>query len=180
MAGFNKFAYENGAVALGYWFITYLNWLLFSSVGIMPMPIWPAAALALIAALYRGWLVAVGIAVGVVLADSVTLGVSLNLAASVSIMNTLAPILGAVLIKKRISSELKIKSFSDFIVVFLIGCVFVPFVASLGGVGSMLLFGELSTDMALSSIVRWTMAHSLGTLLFALPYLIWAESRRPE
>ncbi|OEU69225.1 MAG: hypothetical protein BA863_17735 [Desulfovibrio sp. S3730MH75] len=178
MAGFLKFVCENGAVALGYWFITYLNWLLFRNVGIMPMPIWPAAAFALILALSRGWSVAVGIAVGVILADSVTLGVPFKLAASISITNTLGPILGAVLIKKRISSELKIKSFRDFIAVFAIGLIFVPFITSLGGVGSMLLFGEVSANMALSSMVRWAMAHSLGTLLFALPYLIWAESRR--
>ncbi|WP_031484762.1 MASE1 domain-containing protein [Maridesulfovibrio frigidus] len=178
MVGILKFVCENGAVALGYWFITYLNWLLFSSVGIMPMPIWPAAALALIVALYRGWSVAVGIAVGVVLADYFTLGVALKLAASISVANTLGPVLGAILIKKRISRELKIKSLRDFIIVFLIGLIFVPFVASLGGIGSLLFFGELSSGMALSFMVRWGMAHSLGTLLFALPYLIWAESRR--
>ncbi len=93
-------------------------------------------------------------------------------------MNTIGPIVGAVLIKKRISNDLVVKNMNDFIIALLIGIGLVPLATALGGIGSKHLLGMLPPGAFPVALARWAMAHSLGTLLFALPYLIWADGRK--
>lgn len=154
-----------------------MNWLVFSSVGVLPMPIWPAAALAILAAMRSGWAVAPGIAAGTILANYFSLNAPLSFAFCISVMNTIGPVLGAAIIKMRITSDLVFKNFTDIIVVLMVGIVLVPMLTALGGIGSKVLLGLLPGDMFWGAYLRWAMAHSLGTLLFALPYIIWTSGR---
>lgn len=176
----NKLLLYNVLVAVFYWGISHLNWMVFSSVGVLPMPIWPAAAVALVAALYWGWGVAPGIAIGAFLANYYSLGASFLFAACISVMNTVGPVVGASLIRMRITDKLKVRSIRDIGYVLMVGVCFVPLLTALGGIGSKFILGMLPADKIAISVARWSMAHALGTLLFALPYLAWVGGRKKD
>lgn len=178
MTDINKFLSYNVIVALLYWGISYLNWLVFSSVGGLPMPVWPAAALAFVAAFYWGWGIAPGLAAGTVLANYLCLGAPLLFAFCISIMNTLGPILGAALIRKRITTQLRINSLGDIGYILIIAVCFVPLLTALGGIGSKFMLGMVPAHKIPILLIRWIVAHALGTLLFALPYLVWVGARK--
>ncbi len=178
MIGVKRLILENLAAALSYWGISHLNWMVFSGVGVLPMPLWPAAALALVVALHRGWRIAPGVAAGVVLANHFSLGAPWSLALCISVMNTIGPVWGAILIKKRITDDLVVNNTNDFVLALLIGVGLVPLLTALGGIGSKFALGMQPSHALPFALGRWAMAHSLGTLLFALPYLIWADGRK--
>ncbi len=100
---------ENILVVLAYWGISHLNYTIFQSVGVLPMPIWPAAALAFVVAFYRGWRVAPGIAFGTIMANYYSLHATWIYACCIAIMNTLGPIIGATLMRNRISMDFTIQ-----------------------------------------------------------------------
>jgi len=76
---------ENLIVAGLYWGVSHINWMLFKTGGVIPMPIWPAAAVAFVFALIRGWRVAPGIAAGTILANTVSLGGPVDLASGIAV-----------------------------------------------------------------------------------------------
>jgi integral membrane sensor domain MASE1 len=168
---------ENIAVAAVYWGISYLNWLIFRGVGVLPMPVWPAAAIAIITALYRGWAIAPGIAVGTILANHFLLGASWPFSCCISIMNTLGPILGAMLIKRKSGGRVFFGTPGNIAFGIVVGIVFVPLLSAFGGVGSKYMFGLVTDDKVFTSIIRWAMAHGLGTFFFGIPVLAWLQSR---
>jgi integral membrane sensor domain MASE1 len=90
----------NGLVALVYWAASYVNWLFFHLVGILPMPVWPSAAVALIAGLYWGWPIAPALAVGTILSNHYLLGATWTYAACVAVMNTLGPLFAVLLVNR--------------------------------------------------------------------------------
>ncbi|NDV22423.1 MASE1 domain-containing protein [Desulfovibrio sp. JC022] len=168
---------ENIAVAAVYWLVSHLNWLIFSSVGVLPMPIWPAAAVAITAALYRGWSIAPGLALGTILANHFSLGAPWGFAFCIAVMNTLAPVLGALLIKKNNGGDLHFRSVGNMGFAIVVGVLLVPLLTALGGIGSKFMLGMLPESKVVISIMRWAMAHALGTVIFAVPYFAWQESR---
>lgn len=142
------------------------------------MPVWPAAAIALIAALNWGWAIAPGIALGAFLANYFSLGASVSFAACISIMNTVGPVVGASLIRSRITDKFKFRSLGDIGYVLAIGVCLVPLMTAIGGIGSKFFLGLLPPDKIAVSVTRWALAHALGTLLFAVPYLVWAGGKK--
>ncbi len=154
---------ENLIIALAYWGLSKANFMIFSHVGVLPMPIWPAAALAFVVAFYRGWRVAPGIAVGTVLANHFSLGAPWVFACCIAVMNTLGPVLAAVMIRRRISGKSwPTWSRRDVTVLFLASVI-----------GSKWLLGLIPFSAVPQAFLRWDLAHALGTLLFAPPLLIW-------
>lgn len=91
---------DNLLIAALYWGISHINRVFFSSYGVLPMPIWPAASLAVAVGLVLGWRGAPGIALGTILANAISLGSSVWVAAGISVMNTAGPIFGTWLIRK--------------------------------------------------------------------------------
>ncbi|NDV28409.1 MASE1 domain-containing protein [Desulfovibrio sp. JC010] len=177
MSDNRKIIMENLAVAAAYWIVSHLNWVVFSSVGVLPMPIWPAAAVAIIAALYRGWAIGSGIALGTILANHFSLGAPWAFACCIAVMNTLGPLLGASLIRSKNGGGLHFKTAGNMGFAVFVGVFLVPLLTALGGIGSKFMFGFLPAGKVVVSIARWGMAHALGTFVFAVPYFAWLESR---
>lgn len=163
---------ENIVVLLLYWAISHLNFIVFKSLGVLPMPIWPAAAVAIVAAFYRGWKVAPGIAIGSVLANHISLGGSLQFALLIAILNTVGPILGAYIARKKVGEELQFSSFSDSLIFMVAIIIITPALTATGGIGSKWLLGLLPIEKVPVSWLRWAFAHALGTFVFALPIFL--------
>jgi len=171
---------DNVVFALLYWGISHLNWLVFSSVGVLPMPIWPAAGLAFVGALYRGWKIAPGIIVGTFLANYISLGAPLQFALLIPVMNTLGPLIGAVIVRRQLSTEFKVTDIKDILIIFSSGLLLVPILTATGGIGFKLLLGLIPFEVFFTAWMKWIVAHLSGTLLIGLPLFIWVRIGRPQ
>jgi integral membrane sensor domain MASE1 len=159
-------------LALAYWGLSHLAWMIFHALGVLPLPVWPAAGLAFAAALHGGWWAAPGLALGTVLANQVSLGAPWGLAASIAIMNSVGPVLGAVLLRWRVTRHLQIHSVADLLVCLGIMLVLVPLLTASGGIGAKWLLGLTAAPEMPIQMARWAVAHALGTLLIGVPLLI--------
>ncbi|MGD9949348.1 MAG: MASE1 domain-containing protein [Desulfobulbus sp.] len=164
---------ENLGVALAYAGLAYLAFLFFHGLGVMPMPVWPSAALAIIVAFYRGWFIALGLALGTILANYCILGASLPYALCIALMNTLGPLAGGYLLRRQVSAQLKIKGVGDLLVFFFAVVLLPPAMTAAGGIGSKWLLGLIPADELFFGWLKWAIAHCLGTLLFATPVFAW-------
>ena len=165
---------QNTIVCIAYWGVSHLNWMVFSSVGVLPMPIWPAAAVALVAAILLGWRIAAGTALGAILANHYSLGASWMYACCIAVMNTLGPVLAAVIVRRTtLGKSWSDWNWSDVTVLFLAGVVLAPLLTATGGVGSKWLLGLIPASAVPTAFARWGLAHALGALLFAPPLLVW-------
>lgn len=178
MINYSKIICHNVVVCALYWGVSHLNWMIFSSVGVLPMPVWPAAGVAILYSLYIGWAVAPGIAVGVIFATHFSLGASWAFAVGISVMNTLGPELGAELIRRKVGRKLRFKSFGELVFVMSVGIGLVPLLAGLGGITSKYILGLLPDGEFAVSVARWSLAHSFGNIILAMPVLVWIESRK--
>jgi integral membrane sensor domain MASE1 len=168
----------NIGVALLYWLLSHINFLIFKQVGLLPMPIWPAAALAIIVAFYSGWKIAPGLAIGTILANSISLGGSFVFACCIAIMNTLGPIIGASIARKRVSIKINISNIMDVVIFLLATVILVPMLTAFGGIGFKWFLGLLPTEMLFISWLKWSLAHSLATFFFAIPVFAWIRISR--
>ena len=171
---------DNILISFGYLGISYLNFIIFKSLGILPMPIWPAAALALLVSFYKGMKVAPGIAAGAILANHFALRSSWTFACCISIMNTLSPELIAYLLRKRLSAHYILQSFKNFCLCFFLAIILAPILTAMGGIGSKYLLGLMPINDFTISFLKWAMAHSLGTLFFASPIFVYFMDTKSE
>jgi len=171
---------ENACTALVYWGGAHLTFLVFSKLGVLPMPLWPSAAVAIVAAFCRGWKIAPGLAVGVVLANHFSLHGPWAYALSLALMNTVGPLIGASIMRRRVTSHIVIDGFADLVVCFLAVFLVPPMLAATGGIGFKYLFGMIAASDILVGWLKWTTAHSLGTLLFATPVFAWLAFKEPR
>ena len=174
----NRLLLENAVTALAYWGVSHINYLLFKHVGVLPMPIWPAAALAFVVAFYRGWSIAPGIALGTVLANHFSLHSSWSYACLIAVMNTLGPLAGAAIMRKRVAREILIRTLADVLVCCFAALILAPALTALGGIGFKWLLGLIQSGEVATAYIKWALAHSLGTLLFALPAFAWLKGRK--
>lgn len=172
-----NFFYENILITLIYWGISHLTFIMFNKLGIQPMPIWPPAGLALVACLYRGWKIAPGIAMGVIFSNHFSLGAAWDYSASVAIFNTLGPMVGAAIIKWRITEKLEFNNGMDVFIFFLAALVVKPMLAALGGVGFKYYFGLISGDLFFKAFLKWMVAHILGTIFLGVPLLTFIKMK---
>lgn len=164
----------NVFVFILYWGVSHVNWLIFKSVGVLPMPIWPGAAVALVAATLYGWPLAPAIALGTIMSNHYSLSAPWVYAICISVMNTLAPLLCAFIIRRCIAGKSWLTlSRWDVTVLFLSGVVLLPLLSACGGIGSKWLLGLLPLAEVPQAFMRWTLSHGLGALIFAPPFLIW-------
>lgn len=171
---------ENTATALLYWGLAHLTFVIFQHMGIQPMPIWPAAAVAIIAAFFRGWLIAPGIAAGALLANHYSLGGSWAYAACIALMNTAGPLAGAWIMRLRVTERVAVQGFVDLLLCFGAAILLTPMLTAVGGIGFKWLFGLIPTVGVAVGWLKWTIAHSLGTLLFATPVFAWLALKEPQ
>ena len=170
---------ENTAVALAYSGLAYLTYMIFHGLGVMPMPIWPSAALAIVVAFYRGRAIAPGLVVGTVLANALILGASLFYALCIALMNTMGPLAGGVLLRHRVSTQLLICSVGDILIFVFAVLLLPPAMSATGGIGFKWLLGLMPVDAFMVGWMKWAIAHCLGTLLFATPVFAWMAFKGP-
>lgn len=175
-----RWCLENLATALAYWGLAHLSFVLFRHMGVLPMPVWPAAAVALVVAFFRGWKIAPGIALGTILANHYSLGGSWAYAACIALMNTLGPLFGAWLMRRQVTSRVVIKGSVDLLICFAAAVLLTPMLTAAGGVGFKWLFGLIQADAVAVGWLKWTIAHSLGSLLFATPVFAWQTLKEPR
>lgn len=166
---------ENILAALGYWGVSHVNFIIFKKVGVLPMPIWPAAALALVFAFYRGWMSMPGIAAGTILANHYSISAPWNYAVLIAVMNTLGPIAGAWLVRSRVSPGLYIRSLGDVLICFFAGMVLMPVLTATGGIGFKYVLGLIAKEAVFAAWLKWYLAHSLGALIFGVPVFAWLK-----
>jgi PAS domain S-box-containing protein len=173
MRAVSRFFYDLGWVAVSYWAISWANWVLFQGAGILPMPIWPAAGLAVALVYHRGGRVVPGLMLGAFLANAITLGSGWQMALIVGLVNGLGP--WAALAGARIFSRRR-EPYGDMhdTIIFIIWAVFIhAALTATVGVGGRLLLGQLSQPDLFMAWLRWWLAHAAGTVLFAPLLLSW-------
>ncbi len=168
----------NVFVALMYWGVSHVIWTFFREFGMLPAPIWPAAALALCMALSFGTRVAVGIYLGAVLANGLSLQAPLLTALEIAVTNTLAPLLAAYLIRRYVSFMPPFKTLQDIFIFALFGVVIHAAITATGGVTALLLEGRLSLEAAPFAWMRWWLAHAGGVVLLGPTLILWWQQPR--
>lgn len=164
---------ENAGTALAYWGIAHLAFVVFKNLGILPMPFWPSAAVAIVMAFYRGWRIAPGIAAGAVLANHFSLGGPWPYALGIAVMNTVGPLCGAAIMRQRVSDRIVIGGLADLLICFVAIYIVPPMLAATGGIGFKYFFGMIAANDLLFGWLKWTLAHALGNLLCATPIFAW-------
>ncbi|HPS01822.1 MAG TPA: ATP-binding protein [Candidatus Sumerlaeota bacterium] len=173
MKAFGRTFLINGMVALAYWGVSHLNGLFFRHVGILPMPIWPAAAVAILAGFKWGPRIAPALAAGSILANHFSLGASWACSAGVTVMNTIGPLLAVSWANRRLETE---SLATRLLKLAIASLILAPAMTATGGIGTQWLLGLIPQEMAGPRWVRWFLAHSSGALLFVPPVLVFSSS----
>ena len=176
----SRLCLENALIALSYWGLAHLTFLVFRNLGVLPMPIWPPAAVAIVTAFYRGWRIAPGIAAGTILANYFSLNSPWDYAFSLALMNTLGPLLGASIMRRQVSTRIVIGGLVDLVICFFVIFFLPPVLTATGGIGFKYLFGIIPASDVLVNWLKWVIAHSLGTLLFATPVFAFLAFKEPR
>lgn len=177
LSGSGRMVLENLLIISFYWGVAHLNFMLFRRGGVLPIPLWPSAAVGLSGALIYGWRVTPGIAAGSLLANAVSLGSGWLLAAAVAITNTLGPALTAHIIRHKATSIPPFDSLKNVVLFLAFGVILMAAITATGEVGGKWLFGQFSMDALASSWGRWWTAHAMGAMLFTPVILGWFYQR---
>jgi len=160
-------------VSLSYWVISLGSWMLFGHMGVLPMPVWPAAGLA-VALVYRyGIRTVPGLIMGAFLANAFTLGTPWPLATIIAVMNGLGPLVavnGAKIFSKR---EQPFREMHDTVVFILWVVLIHAALTATGGASGRVLLGLLPVSEYFVTWMHWWLAHASGTLLVAPLLLSW-------
>lgn len=172
---------ENVVVLAVCWALSHVNWMVFNSLGVQPMPFWPASGVALVAGYYYGWRIAPGLALSTILADHYSLGAPWSFAAAISVMDTVGPLLAADIIRRRVQGKSWLTwNRGDITVAFLAGIVFASVLSAIGGIGSKWGLGMMPFEAVPQGLLRWSLAHGLGALILAPPlFILLARDRKP-
>ncbi len=168
---------QNLLIAGAYWAISHINMLFFTSFGVLPMPIWPAASLAVAVSLFMGLRGAPGIAAGALLSNALSLGSTFPVAAGIAVMNTLGPLAGALLIKRSAVMNPPFFRLRDTGLFLLYGVIVMAALTATGGTASILAGGRITLEAVPLSWLRWWIAHASGALLFTPMLLCWLSDR---
>lgn len=159
-------------LALAYMGVSWVNCFFFKSGGILPMPIWPAAGLAIAASYKIGAWAIPGIWLGTLLANTILLGASLKLAAIIGVMNALAPLLAVYGIQFITREQKPFGTIRNFLIFILLAVIVQPILTATGGTVSQLLLGVIQAEKLSSAWLGWWFAHATGTILFAPMFLL--------
>ena len=171
--------FENLLIACGYWLVSQAVVWFFADFGMLPASLWPAAAVALVAALIKGKKAAPGIYLGSILANAVSLGAPWFSAALIGIMNTIGPLAAAHIIQKRTDRPFLFTTTSGLAVFLLAGVLLHSVLTASGGMAALLLSGELALAGAPFAWLRWLVADIGGVLFFAPAIILWLDRPRP-
>jgi integral membrane sensor domain MASE1 len=92
-------------------------------------------------------------------------------------MNSVGPVLGAALLRRRVTWHLHIRSLTDLLVCLGIALALIPMLTACGGIGTKWLLGLTASPEMPIQLARWMVAHAAGTVLVGVPLLIWWKGR---
>lgn len=177
LTGKGRLIIETLLIMTVYWGVAHVNFMLFRRGGVLPMPLWPSAAVGLSAALVYGWRATPGIAAGSLLANAVSLGSGWLLASIIALTNTLGPTLAAHIIRRKASAIPPFDSLRNVVLFLTLGVVLMAAITATGGIGGKWLLGQLPVTALISSWAKWWIAHAMGALLFTPVILGWFYQR---
>ncbi len=160
-------------VAAAYWAASHLVAVFFSAFGMLPAPTWPAASIALSAAVLAGRAAAPGIALGTVLANAVSLGAPVDVSLGIAVMNTAAPLLAAALIRRMAPAGPPFATVRYVLAFIVFGLMMHPALTATGGVVSLMAGGRLPLALLDAAWRKWWLAHASGAMLLTPALLCW-------
>ncbi|HPH97851.1 MAG TPA: PAS domain S-box protein [Anaerolineaceae bacterium] len=177
-----RFLWLNLGVAASYWVVSWLNWLLFKNGGVLPMPLWPAAGLAVAAAFRFGWKVTPGLFFGAALANIFPLGADWKLAVLIGLMNAFSPAAAVTILRSLTKKRKPFQSLHDLVAFVCLAVILHPALTATGGIGGRWLLGQIEAHAFWSAWQGWWLAHAVGTILFAPIFMVWLfpEISRPS
>lgn len=168
-----RFWLDNALVAVTY---AALGWgvsRVFADFGLFPAPHWPAAAVAVAAALIGGWRLAGGIFVGSVLVNHMLFMPPLLVTLGVSVANVVGPLVGAAFVRQSTGTRVPFDRVEHVGLFIGHAVALQAAVTATGGVlvswgADLVNAGDVPTTWA-----RWFLADAGGALLLGPPLLLW-------
>lgn len=168
-----RFWLDNALVAVSY---TALGWgvsRVFADFGLFPAPHWPAAAVAVAAALIGGWRLAPGIFVGSVLVNQLLFMPSALVTLAISATNVAGPLVGAAFVRQSAGTRVPFGRI-EHVGLFIGHAVALQAAVTATG-GVLVSWGAdiVATDEVTRAWARWFLADAGGVLLLGPPLLLW-------
>ncbi len=135
--------------------------------------LWPPTGIALAALLAWGLWCWPGVFLGALLVNLTTSGLSIPVALSIAVGNTLGPVLGALILKRLARPENLFKRSRDVIAFILIASGTMLLTATAGTL-SLYAGGKLLRDLIPQAWLGWWLGDTVGVLIFAPPLLVWS------
>jgi diguanylate cyclase (GGDEF)-like protein len=150
----------------------------FSQFALLPSPFWLPAGIAFFAAVRQGWRVIPGILLGSLFAEIVVFSTHGWLQPTlISISNTAAPVLAALLLRWRVGDEDPFLSTAGAYSFLGAAAVAHGMLAASGGSLSLFLSSGIPASRIPDIWLRWAVSDGCGTLLIAPVLLMWREYR---
>lgn len=163
--------------AVAYFVLGALTDLFFRSQGLLPAPLWPAASVAVVAAMALGWRAGAGIVLGSLAVNMVILGLPVVQAGAVSLANAAGAVAGMA-VASRLAGRLTPLPGLRATFGFAVGAIGVhAAITAAGGAATLVASGLVPADRMLVVFLRWWLADAGGTLLLAPTVLLWMLDR---
>ncbi len=137
---------------------------------------WPPTGIALAAVLIWGPSCWLGIFLGAFLVNLTTGGLALSTVLEIALGNTLAPVFGALILKRTIGSQ-NIFEHGQNVVIFILIVSCSMLLSATGGTLSLYVSGVLSSDSVLNAWLSWWIGDTIGVMIFSLPLLAWVANQ---
>ena len=159
---------SNIATLCGYSISALLVRWYFARYGIFPAPFWLPSGVAFFAATLGSWRLAPGIFAGSLIVELTVFGAGNALEAmAISVSNTLAPVLAALLLRWRSGRGEPFGSIAGTYYFLAIGVIAHAALVASGGTASLLAAGTIAPERWSSVWLRWAVSDGGGTLIVA-------------
>ncbi len=148
----------------------------FSANGVVSI-VWPPSGLALAVLLIGGKRYFPGVFLGALLANAMT-GLTLGVAASIAMGNTLEALLGIWLLTRNGRFNSNMGTLHDYLRLVALGGFVACSVAALNGSTTLLASGFITTEIYFQNLLNWWMGDALGIILLTPLILVW--QRMPD
>ena len=164
-------------VALLY-FVAAMVGLQFAVVGSTVTLVWPSSGIALVVVLALGYRMALGIALGALLANA-WMGLPILLAGGIAIGNALEAVTGVWLLTRFASLRRELDRHRDVFALIVLAAMVSTALSAVVGVGTLTLGGVVPFESYLSVWMIWWLGDMMGVLMVAPPLLIWLSHPHP-
>lgn len=164
-------------VALLY-FVVAIVGLQFAVVGSTVTLVWPSSGIALVVVLSLGYRMALGIALGALVANA-WMGLPILLAGGIAIGNALEAVMGAWLLTRFASLRRELDRHRDVFALIVLAAMVSTALSAVVGVGTLTLGGVVPFESYLSVWMIWWLGDMMGVLMVAPPLLIWLNHPPP-